>query len=362
MIVCRELSKHYLEPEGKTVTALDKVSLNIRDGEFYVLLGPSGSGKTTTLRAIAGLEYPDAGLIEMAGETVFSSQSHDRVPPEQRPIAMVFQSYALWPHMDVYENIAFPLRRGLRRIPSQDVRPRVERVAALLGLEAYLRRSVAQLSGGQQQRVALARALALEPKVLLMDEPLSNLDARLRGRLRIELKELASSLGITTVYVTHDQVEAMVMGDRIAVMDSGRILQEGSPPELYRTPNSVEVARFLGDMNLINATAQSRPEGKHLVAMPTGQLEAAMAHSTRHDGPVTLGFRPEDAVLLTSPVANGLRATVTARHYLGESQLYQLDAGGASIQAKAPGWEVFEPGQSLFVQIDPTRCMLFDVH
>lgn len=359
MIKCRNLYKHYREGRSKQVVALEDVSLDVRDGEFYVLLGPSGSGKTTTLRAIAGLEHPDSGSIEMAEELVFSSEQQLRIAPEQRPIAMVFQSYALWPHMNVYNNIAFPLRRGLRRIPSKNIKPRVERAAEILNLNGYLHRAVSQLSGGQQQRVALARAIALEPSVLLMDEPLSNLDARLRTRLRTELKELTSSLGITTVYVTHDQTEAMVMGDRIAVMEAGKILQEGTPTELYQLPNSLAVARFLGDMNLVDASAEHTTAGSYRVTTNGGNLQASSTSIIQDKRKVTLGFRVEDALLSIEKKNNGLPATVISRHYLGEAQLYQLRTGGTTIQARAPKAQVFEPGTQVFVEIDAAHCMLF---
>jgi len=361
MIVVEQLQKSYQDASGRAVSALHDVSLTVEEGEFYVLLGPSGSGKTTTLRAIAGLEHPDTGLIEMAGEAVFSSDRGVCIPTERRPIAMVFQSYALWPHMSVFENIAFPLRRGLRRIPAADLRPRVERAAGLLSLQDYLGRSVSQLSGGQQQRVALARAIALEPAVLLMDEPLSNLDARLRSRLRVELKELTRALGITTVYVTHDQGEAMVMGDRIAVMEAGRMLQEGKPDQLYQQPGSLAVARFLGDMNLIDAAISGQRDGVLEVACAAGTL-LVRGETASHARNVTLGFRPEDARLATAPQGHtsGLRATVKARHYLGPSQLYQLDVAGTPVQVQAPKHLIFAPGATVFIEVDPHHCMVFE--
>src|SRR5260370_10534720 len=229
MIAGARLRRTYVADDGSRVRALDDVSFAVREREFYVLLGPSGSGKTTTLRAIAGLDQPDSGRIAINGRVVFASENGIGIPPEERPIAMVFQSYALWPHMDVHDNIAFPLRRGIRRVPQEEAARRVGRVVELLRLKSELHRPVSTLSGGQQQRVALARALALEPAGVLVDEPRSDLEARLRARLRVELKEITRSIGITTVYVTHDQTEPLLMADRLPVMDPAPLLQEGAP-------------------------------------------------------------------------------------------------------------------------------------
>jgi iron(III) transport system ATP-binding protein len=360
VITVRDLEKAYEGPNGRTVRALDHVDLAVERGEFHVLLGPSGSGKTTTLRAIAGLDHADSGRITIGGQDVFDSASGLRVPPEQRPIAMVFQSYALWPHMDVYENIAFPLRAGLRRVPAATAKVRVQRAAEMLQLTPYLKRSVGQLSGGQQQRVALARAIALEPDVLLMDEPLSNLDARLRSRLRVELKELTRSLGITTVYVTHDQTEAMVMGDRIAVMQSGRILQQGTPSELYERPRRQFVAQFLGEMNFLSGHVLRADGPLARFTAATGQLEAAVDEPPPADGAMKLGFRPEDAAL--EPLGDdrlGIAATVVACHYLGHARQYALDAGGSTVQVVAPKDVNHQPGDRVRIAVAPRACLLF---
>lgn len=224
------------------VVAVDHVDLNIVDGEFFSLLGPSGCGKTTTLRLIAGLEFPDEGFIYIDDKVV------NNVHPKDRDVAMVFQNYALYPHMTVFENIAFPLesRRKALGLSKEEIRKRVLETARFLGIEELLERYPSQLSGGQQQRVALARALVRKPKVWLLDEPLSNLDAKLRVLMRGELKRLQKQLGITTIYVTHDQVEAMSMADRIAVMNKGRVAQVGSPDELYARPADTFVATFIG--------------------------------------------------------------------------------------------------------------------
>jgi len=236
----------------KKTVAVDGVSFEVKDGEFVILLGPSGCGKTTTLRCIAGLETPDEGEIYIGDRLV------NDLPPKDRDIAMVFQSYALYPHMTVYDNLAFPLK--MRKYPKDEIDKRVKEVARLLRIEDLLDRKPRQLSGGQQQRVALGRALVRNPQVWLMDEPLSNLDAKLRVYMRAELKKLQKDLGITTIYVTHDQAEAMAMGDRIAVMDKGKILQYDEPHVVYEKPANIFVAGFLGSppMNFVDATIVER--------------------------------------------------------------------------------------------------------
>src|SRR5205823_12558032 len=216
----------------------------VPEGKFYTLLGPSGCGKTTTLRCLAGLESPDSGEIEIAGQVVYSSRTGALVRPDHRPIGMVFQNYAIWPHMNVFENVAFPLRVSERPPSRDETRRMVTEALALVGLEGLEDRPAPQLSGGQQQRLALARALVRKPKLLLLDEPLSNLDAKLRQRMRIELRELQRRLRITTIYVTHDQAEALFLSHRVAVMQNGRIAQEGRPRDLYASPSSGFVADF----------------------------------------------------------------------------------------------------------------------
>ena len=359
MITVARLQKTYIADDGSRIRALDDVSFSVQEREFYVLLGPSGSGKTTMLRAIAGLDQPDGGRITIDGKVVVAPEDGLRVPPEERPIAMVFQSYALWPHMDVHENIVFPLRRGIRRVASHEAARRVERVVELLRLTGQLHRPVSTLSGGQQQRVALARALALEPAVLLMDEPLSNLDARLRAQLRVELKELTRSIGITTVYVTHDQTEAMVMGERIAVMEHGRILQEGAPWTLYQQPAELFVAKFLGEMNFISGQIEPGNDERVRVTTQVGALTLVRLPTTPTAGSVMVGFRPEDAVLTSAPGENVICARITARHYLGDAFLYQASSGGTSFQIRRPKGEQLEPGAEVFVRLPPNACIAF---
>src|SRR3954463_9738866 len=237
--------------------AVDDVSFTVERGQFYTLLGPSGCGKTTTLRCIAGLERPDSGTIRIDGKAVSSSETGEWIPGNRRAIGMVFQSYAIWPHLTVFENVAFPLRYGDARVSSADIKARVRKALELVHLQDYVDRPSPHLSGGQQQRLALARAFVMEPKVLLLDEPLSNLDAKLREEMRVELRHLVKSLGITTVFVTHEQIEALTLSDVIAVMDEGTIAQEGTPSDIYKKPSSPFVADFIGQSNLLPATVAS---------------------------------------------------------------------------------------------------------
>jgi iron(III) transport system ATP-binding protein len=253
VIQVSDLHVTYASPEG-AVPAVRGVSFAVQDGSFHTLLGPSGCGKTSTLRAIAGLERPIRGEIRIGNETVYSSAAGIAVPPHKRNIGMVFQSYAIWPHMSVIDNLVFPLVKGRHHLPKSQAVERAMHALGLVQLADLARRPATQVSGGQQQRVALARALALEPKVLLLDEPLSNLDAKLRNEMRQELKDLVSRLQITTVYVTHDQVEALSMSDRLAVMQQGVIAQEGSPQDVYFTPASEFVAAFVGKANIVEGT------------------------------------------------------------------------------------------------------------
>jgi iron(III) transport system ATP-binding protein len=311
-VVVEGLTKRY-----GSVTAVDRLDLTVAQGEFVVLLGPSGCGKTTTLRCIAGLEEVSDGRISMGGEVVSSAQH--AVPPERRSIGMVFQSYAVWPHMTVEQNVAFGLR--LKKLPGDEVRRRVAAVLELVGLGALGERGVSQLSGGQQQRVALARAIVLEPKVLLFDEPLSNLDAKLRERMRFELRSLQQRLGITSVYVTHDQQEAMVIGDHIIVMDGGRIAQQGTPHELYETPASRFLADFIGDANLVDGELALLADGATFAA---GGVAVPVRAGGLAAGPATLAVRPQ-RLTLTAPGQGPLPGTCKRVAYLGSRIEYMVD-------------------------------------
>ncbi|KAA9160699.1 ABC transporter ATP-binding protein [Amycolatopsis acidicola] len=346
---------------GTPVDAMRDVSLSVDAGQFFVLLGASGSGKTTTLRCVAGLETPTGGEIRIGGVPVFGNEGRKNVPPQQRPIAMVFQSYALWPHLDVRGNIAFALRRGARRPKRAEVAERVDRVIELLNLQEQAARSVAMLSGGQQQRVALARALALEPQVLLMDEPLSNLDMKLRARLRVELKRITRELGITTLYVTHDQAEALTMADRVAVMDHGQVVQSGRPTEIYGEPETAFVGQFLGDMCLLDAKVSGDDAGGTPGTASTGigEIELGTKAAGKAGDRLSLGIRPEDVGLASGPGPNCFEGKLGARSYLGETTVWEVHLQDVKITARWPGTTALSEGQPVWVQLPAERLHLF---
>ena len=291
---------------GNAYHAVRHISFRVDQGTFYTLLGPSGCGKTTTLRCIAGLERPDSGRIIIGDQIVFSSADDAWLPPAQRHIGMVFQSYAIWPHYDVFENVAFPLRRAKPRINDAEIARRVSTSLDLVKLGGLEHRPATDLSGGQQQRLALARALVFEPRVLLLDEPLSNLDAKLREEMRSELKQLTKRLGITTVFVTHEQVEALTMSDRVAVMNEGRIVQEGTPLDIYRAPATPFVADFIGKTNLIAGNVrEARPHGDNYrirVGSAIGDLVCWSKSDVSVDQNVLVSVRPENIFLSTDTV------------------------------------------------------------
>lgn len=319
MITVKGLTKRF-DSAGTSMVALDDVSFEIKPNSFFTLLGPSGCGKSTLLRCIAGLEHPDDGEIWIGNELVFSSASNLVVPPNRRDIGMVFQSYAIWPHMSVGENVAFPLE--VRKL--DEIRRRVLDVLTLVGLGGLEDRPASKLSGGQQQRVALARAIVAEPKVLLLDEPLSNLDTALREQMRSELLRIQRSLGITMINVTHDQAEALSMSDRIAVMSKGRLLEIAAPRDLYESPQTAFVARFIGNGNLLRGTARNQREGFTMVETPIGPLLAA----GDAEGDVEIFIRPESIRLAAGADAevrsrNTIRCTIRAQRYIGS--LSELD-------------------------------------
>lgn len=305
----------------KETVAVDDVSITVEDGEFFSLLGPSGCGKTTTLRMIGGFEEPTSGRVFLGGDDVTD------VPPYRRNVNTVFQSYALFPHLDVGENVAFGLKR--RKLSPNEIEPRVTEMLRLVRMEGFEQRKVNQLSGGQQQRVALARALVNEPKVLLLDEPLGALDLKLRKEMQLELKRIQSDVGITFIYVTHDQDEAMTMSDRIAVMNAGKIEQIGSPEEVYELPATSFVASFLGASNLLHGEIQSIDGDTASVRLTAGVVVSVPARRlAAPSGPVGVGVRPEKLQLLstteTSPYPNVLEGRVVASSYTGISTSYQV--------------------------------------
>ena len=326
--------------------AVDDQSLEIRDQEFLVLLGPSGCGKTTTMRMIAGLEEPSAGQVLIGGRVV-----NDELPRD-RDVAMVFQNYGLYPHMTVRGNIAYPLKvRGVRS--ADEIRERVQAAAAKVQLEELLDRKPRALSGGQRQRVALARAIVRTPQVFLMDEPLSNLDAKLRVTMRAELKHLSHELRITTVYVTHDQIEAMTLADRVAVMNHGRIQQLGTPEEIYNDPGNLFVAGFIGSpaMNLIEGATD---EGRFVTEAAS---IAAVGGGTREG--VVLGVRPED-LSITVPGEGSFDAEVYASELTGESVLVTVQVAGRRIAAKADRHTRKAIGETVGIRVAPSHVHLFD--
>jgi ABC-type sugar transport system ATPase subunit len=342
----RNLTKTF--GEGKVV---DDVSIDVGDGEFVVLVGPSGCGKSTTLRMVAGLEGIDGGSIAIAGREV------NELHPADRDIAMVFQSYALYPHMNVYDNIAYGLRR--RSVPRAEIDERVSRVAALLKLDALLQRRPAQLSGGQRQRVALGRAIVRQPSVFLMDEPLSNLDAKLRVEMRAELTRLHADLGVTTVYVTHDQVEAMTMGSRIVVMNAGRIEQIGTPLDIYARPASLFVARFLGlpEINLVEGSIAA--DGRSF-ASPDLRLTLPEPGTP---GAVVLGLRPQALVGVAEGSGDGQslgEAGITAIEHHGPESFATCRLGGTALIVRVAPAADLHIGSRIRLFADVSAPHLFD--
>jgi iron(III) transport system ATP-binding protein len=355
MLTVSDLRITYRGMQG-TVEALRSVSFEVAEGEFFTLLGPSGCGKTSTLRCVAGLETPTSGTIASGGRTLFSSDERVNVPAFRRGFGMVFQSYAIWPHMTVFDNVAFPLAHGVQKLPRSEVRGRAMKALGLVQLEDVADRPAPYLSGGQQQRVALARALALEPSVLLLDEPLSNLDAKLREEMRHELKSLVGRLGITTLYVTHDQLEALSMSDRVAVMHLGRIEQVGRPREVYQGPQSSFAAKFLGRTNVLEGTASA-------VGVKTeyGVFGCALPEWATDGMSVGLGFRPENVRLAATQPANPsnvIVGRVVGLSFNGENVEYQIDLGGKTVHARGDPFEMVAVDARVYLSIAPERCFL----
>ncbi|NPA96990.1 MAG: ABC transporter ATP-binding protein [Crenarchaeota archaeon] len=342
-VIVRDLLKKF-----GSVVAVDRVSFNVKHGEFLTLLGPSGCGKTTTLRCIAGLEIPDDGEIRIGEKIVSAPRKGIFVPPEKRNIGMVFQNYAVWPHMTVFDNIAYPLK--IRRLPKDEIRRRVKRVLELVHLEGLENRYPHQLSGGQQQRVALARALVMEPEVLLLDEPLSNLDAKLREEMRFEIKEIQRRVGITVIYVTHDQAEAMAMSDKIAVMNKGRILQIGTPTEIYRKPANAFVAEFIGLANFLEYKSLRFENNRVSVELKNGVLLLCSPPVKSSDKYVVV-VRPSDIEISKEPLPGSIPGTIVKATFLGGSVDYRVDIGGQVIRVESKGGELMSPGSRVYLVI-----------
>jgi iron(III) transport system ATP-binding protein len=344
------LGKFFRRSDQSLVPAVDDVSMEVRAGEFVVLLGPSGCGKTTLLRCIGGLERPDRGVIEIEGRTVYSSSQGVSLMPEDRHIGMVFQSYALWPHMTVFDNVAYPLRA--RRLPKADIPGRVREALAMVGIPELEKQYPSQMSGGQQQRVALARAIVSRSRLILFDEPLSNVDAKVREQLRDELVEMQRKLHFAAVYVTHDQEEAIALGDRIAALRKGKIAQIGSPRDLYLTPRSLYVANFIGTTNNIHGIVESFDGGLAAVRTEHGKLRAlAVVEGLAEGDQVAVVFRPERCSLTSAavPGGNAIPVTFVSSAFMGAFTQHHVQAAGRTLETRTIEDHAFSPGQPLWL-------------
>ncbi|MDF1656067.1 MAG: ABC transporter ATP-binding protein [Verrucomicrobiales bacterium] len=347
-----------LEKRFGDVVALNQLDLDIQSGELFFLLGPSGCGKTTLLRSIAGFHLPDSGTIE------FDQEDVTRIPPHLRETAMMFQSYALWPHLNVYRNVAFGLEE--RKVSKAETKERVEEALAMVKMEGLGNRKINQLSGGQQQRVALARALVVRPRCLMLDEPLSNLDAKLRIEMRSEIRRICKESGLTAIYVTHDQKEALSIADRLAILDGGNIAQVGTPEDVYRRPRSALVAGFIGETNLIKGEVAFISGANVYVKTAIGDLAGRPSdpdYPLEPGTPVTLSIRPECLSIETTPPArNEIAGHLTESIYLGEVAQYSLQAPGREepfhISELNPRRIIRDTKQKLYASSKPEDVMI----
>ena len=364
MLSLNALNTEYPSKTGAPIRAAQNISFSVPDGKLFTLLGPSGCGKTTTLRSIAGLERPTSGEIQVGGHVVYSSQRNIFVAPNQRNFGMVFQSYAIWPHMNVFENTAFPLRVRRNKLSAADLRDKVMRVLGAVALDHLADREATKLSGGQQQRLALARALVMEPKLLLLDEPLSNLDAKLREKMRFELKRIQRDLGLTTIYVTHDQSEALALSHEIAVMNEGQIIQLGSPRDIYERPRTTFVADFIGTTNFVEGVAVGRDveSQRWRIRTPLGDLMVQADSALQQGAAVSVSVRPEDVILTDDSVSpregsNSFRGAVDAKVFLGEYVDFKVKIADAIILARAHPSLRTPIGGTVHVCMDPEKCI-----
>jgi iron(III) transport system ATP-binding protein len=361
MLVVADLHMSYKTAAG-LVRAVRGVSFTVQPGEFYTLLGASGCGKTTILRCVAGLEGPECGRIVIGDQVVYCSAERIAEPPHRRDIGMVFQSYAIWPHLTVFDNVAFPLVSGRRRFTHQQVREKTRHALRLVHLDDLADRPAPFLSGEQQQRIALARALVAEPTVLLLDEPLSNLDAKLRAEMRLELKNLVKSLGVTTLYVTHDQMEALTMSDNVAVMYDGVFVEEATPKDLYLRPHSAFTATFLGETNLIAGTVSgpAANDGLWQVDTPHGPIVCPTGSEAEARDSVWVACRPEGVLVTTARPQgeNVFPGRITTLVFAGDQITYRIALGAQTIYVKSDPFSGFQDGAQVFVQLPPERCFL----
>ena len=356
MIEIANLVKHF-EGDKEKVVAVNDVSIEVPEGKLFTLLGPSGCGKSTTLRCVAGLEKPESGEIKVAGEPLFSSRSGTFVPAHKRDIGMVFQSYAIWLHMKVFDNVAYPLK--IKRLPRDEIRRKVVKALETVGLGGLEDRLAPQLSGGQQQRVSLARALVKEPKVLLLDEPLSNLDAKLREQMRLEIKELQERLKITTLYVTHDQVEALAISDFIAVMNAGRLLDVAGPQEVYFKPRTRFTADFIGLTNILRGRVKRLKDALGEVETKLGVLKSPLPPESTTGEEVMIFVRPEDVAVSRQSRGgeNEFEGRIKALIFLGEMVDCQIESGSELIRARLHPKSKLEEGERVYFELAPAALI-----
>ena len=364
MLSVKSLWTEYAGERGAAVRAAQDVAFEVPAGKLFTLLGPSGCSKTTTLRSIAGLERPVAGEVAIDGDVVFSSERGIFVAPNRRNFGMVFQSYAIWPHMNVFQNAAFPLEVAGRRLSRSERTDKVMGVLRAVALDDLADRPATKLSGGQQQRLALARALVMEPRLLLLDEPLSNLDAKLRERMRFELKRTQRDLGITTIYVTHDQSEALALSHEIAVMSEGRVVQIGTPREVYEQPKSRFVADFVGATNFLDATVVAADgSGGCRVGTPLGELNVRCVEALARNAAVAVSVRPEDVELSETEPPPGAAtdnvcvAVVEAKAFLGDRLDFQVRAGNTVLLARVHPSLRTPVGDKIYVRMQADKCL-----
>lgn len=360
-ISVRNLVKTFVSKDEK-VTALDNVTLTTPPNRILTLLGPSGCGKTTLLRCIAGLESPDSGEIQIGEDVVWSKDKDISLPPERRGLGMVFQSYAIWPHMTVFGNVAYPLQ--MQKVPKPEIEKQVKKILSLVQLDGFENRPATNLSGGQQQRVALARALVAEPKVILFDEPLSNLDAKLRESTRKELRHFLTELAISAIYVTHDQVEALTISDDIAVMRNGVIVERGTPQDIYLRSDDPFVVDFIGRANFLEAKIKSyQNESRCVVTSPLGDVVCSAPAGLKAGTPVTIYTRPESFTVLQADsglTENVFEAKVNSVLFAGEAHEVEFAIGDATVLAKIEFDIPLRKGDSVRLHIDPEWCRVLN--